>query len=123
MLGYKPKVTGVATTTVDFYQKVPATGEKPDYDYALSIAANTALSSNASNFLLQESVDFSITSPSDPTDVKILTVSETGNPLYFLLKKDLYLMLSWAWLEEQLELLLLNIKQEGIIKSSKKKNK
>jgi len=88
MLGYKPKVTGVATTTVDFYQKVPATGEKPDYDYALSIAANTALSSDTSNFLLQESVDFSITSPSDPTDVKILTVSETGNPLYFLLKKS-----------------------------------
>jgi hypothetical protein len=88
MLGYKPKVTGVATTTVDFYQKVPATGETPDYDYALSIAANTSLSSNTSNFLLQESVDFSITSPSDPTDVKILTVNETGNPLYFLLKKS-----------------------------------
>jgi hypothetical protein len=88
MLGYKPKVTGVATTTVDFYQKVPAKGDKPDYDYALSIAANTSLSSNTSNFLLQESVDFSITSPSDPTDVKILTVNETGNPLYFLLKKS-----------------------------------
>jgi hypothetical protein len=88
MLGYKPKVTGVATTTVDFYQKVPAKGDKPDYDYALSIAANTSLSSNTSNFLLQESVDFSITNPSDPTDVKILTVNETGNPLYFLLKKS-----------------------------------
>jgi len=88
MLGYKPKVTGVATTTVDFYQKVPATGETPDYDYALSIAANTSLSSNTSNFLLQESVDFSITSPSDPTDVKILTVNNSGNPLYFLLKKS-----------------------------------
>jgi hypothetical protein len=88
MLGYKPKVTGVATTTVDFYQKVPAKGDKPDYDYALSIAANTSLSSNTSNFLLQESVDFSITSPSDPTDVKILTVNENGNPLYFLLKKS-----------------------------------
>jgi hypothetical protein len=88
MLGYKPKVTGVATTTVDFYQKVPATGETPDYDYALSIAANTSLSSNTSNFLLQESVDFSITNPSDPTDVKILTVDGSGNPLYFLLKKS-----------------------------------
>ena len=88
MLGYKPKVTGVATTTVDFYQKVPATGETPDYSYALSIAANTALSSNVSNFLLQESVDFSINSPSDPTDVKVLTVNNSGNPLYFLLKKS-----------------------------------
>jgi hypothetical protein len=89
MLGYKPKVTGVATTMVDFYQKVPATGgDKPDYDYALSIAANTALSSDSSNFLLQESVDFSITNPSDPTDVKILTVDGSGNPLYFLLKKS-----------------------------------
>jgi hypothetical protein len=89
MLGYKPKVTGVATTIVDFYQKVPVTGgDKPDYNYALSIAANTALSSDSSNFLLQESVDFSITNPSDPTDVKILTVDGSGNPLYFLLKKS-----------------------------------
>jgi hypothetical protein len=88
MLGYKPKVTGVATTTVDFYQKVPALGDKPDYNYALSIAANTALTSNSSNFLLQESIDFSINSPSDPTEISILTVNSTGNPLYFLLKKS-----------------------------------
>jgi hypothetical protein len=88
MLGYKPKVTGVATTVVDFYQKVPASGNEPDYDYALSIAANTALTSNASNFLLQESIDFSINSPSDPTEISVLTVDGSGNPLYFLLKKS-----------------------------------
>jgi hypothetical protein len=88
MLGYKPKVTGVATTAVDFYQKVPATGNEPDYTYALSIAANTALSSNSSNFLLQESIDFSINSPSDPTNISVLTVDNVGNPLYFLLKKS-----------------------------------
>ena len=88
MLGYKPKVTGVATTVVDFYQKVPASGNEPDYNYALSIAANTALTSNASNFLLQESIDFSINSPSDPTEISVLTVDGSGNPLYFLLKKS-----------------------------------
>lgn len=88
MLGYKPKVTGVATTTVDFYQKVPAISNNPDYNYALSIAANTSLTSNASNFLLQESIDFSINSPSDPTEVNVLTVDGSGNPLYFLLKKS-----------------------------------
>jgi hypothetical protein len=87
MLGYKPKVTGAATTTVDFYQKVPARGNEPDYDYALSIAANSSLSANASTFLLKDTVDFTINTPSDPTDVSVLTLID-GVPAYYLLKKS-----------------------------------
>jgi hypothetical protein len=87
MLGYKPKVTGAATTTVDFYQKVPARGNEPDYDYALSIAANSSLSANASTFLLKDTVDFTINTPSDPTDVSVLTLID-GAPAYYLLKKS-----------------------------------
>ncbi len=74
MLGYKPKVTGAATATVDFYQKVPATAGEPDYSYALSIAANTSLSANAATFLLKDTVDFSVNTPSDPTNVSVLTL-------------------------------------------------
>ena len=87
MLGYKPKVTGAATTTVDFYQKVPAAGGEPDYRYALSIAANSSLSANASTFLLKDTVDFTINTPSDPTDVSVLTLID-DIPAYYLLKKS-----------------------------------
>lgn len=39
MFGYKPKVTGVAKTTIDFYQRVPSVGvnKTPDFNYALVI--------------------------------------------------------------------------------------
>ena len=87
MLGYKPKVTGAATATVDFYQKVPATAGEPDYSYALSIAANTSLSANAATFLLKDTVDFSVNTPSDPTNVSVLTLIGS-TPAYFLLKKS-----------------------------------
>jgi hypothetical protein len=39
MFGYKPKVTGLATTNLDFFQLLPAitsgTQKVPDYNYAL----------------------------------------------------------------------------------------
>ncbi len=45
MFGYKPNVTGVATTTIDFYQQVPSklSGSVfiPDFDYALLIGENS----------------------------------------------------------------------------------
>jgi hypothetical protein len=69
MLGYRPKVTGTATTTVDFYQQVPSllSGSTyyPDYSYALYIAENTTVQSNligTSNFLVQDAVDFDFSS-------------------------------------------------------------
>jgi len=90
MLGYKPKVTGVATATIDIYQKVPAKSVggsfAPDYNYALQFAANTILSSNTSNFILQDSIDFTVSSSTNPTEVSILTLSG-ATPLYYLLKK------------------------------------
>jgi hypothetical protein len=42
MFGYKPTVTQVATTEVDFYQQVPSKNVGgtyiPDYDYALYVS-------------------------------------------------------------------------------------
>jgi len=96
MLGYRPKVTGAAITTVDVYQQVPSklVGGTyiPDYDYALNIAENTSIKSNLANggnFLVQDAIDFSFSSSADPTTVTIFSVDNTnGFPTFFLLKKS-----------------------------------
>jgi len=50
MLGYRPRVTKAAITTVNIYQKVPSllSGSTyvPDYRYALLLKENTSLKSN-----------------------------------------------------------------------------
>jgi hypothetical protein len=93
MLGYRPKVTGVATVDIDFYQQVPSilVGNEyfPDYSYALQIQENTSIRSDLTGntgFLVQDPVDFTFSSSSDPTQVSIYSV--TGNiPDFYLLKK------------------------------------
>jgi hypothetical protein len=93
MFGYRPNVTQVATTDIDFYQQVPAifSGSTyiPDFSYALFINQNARVSSpNIQNvaFLIEDPVDFSVSSSGDPTEVSIFSTSG-GNPTYFLLKK------------------------------------
>jgi hypothetical protein len=92
MFGYKPKLSTAAQVTLDFYQQLPAktvSGEiVPDYDYALTIPENTSVTSNGNNsFIIQDKIDFSISSSQDPTEVSVYQVS--GNsPQYFLLKKS-----------------------------------
>ena len=93
MFGYKPRVTAVATTNVDIFQLVPArtvdTSSIPDYNYALNFAENTEVSSIARtpvNFIIQDSIDFTVSSSQDTTTVSVAQV--VGNqPTYFLLKK------------------------------------
>ena len=90
MFGYKPKVTGVAVTSVDLYQKVPSilSGSTylPDFTYALYISENATVSNGSTTFLMSDTVDFSTSSSTDLTEI---TVYETtgGNPTYYLLKK------------------------------------
>ena len=92
MFGYKPKVTGLASVDLDFFQELPAKvvdGKSvPDYDYALTITENAQVSANNSTqkFIIEDAVDFSVSSSLDPTVVKISQVSN-GEPVYFLLKK------------------------------------
>ena len=95
MLGYKPKVTSAATVDVDIYQQVPAkfigSGWAPDYDYAIFINNNTVLTSNlvgTSNFLIQDTVDFTFSSSLDPTQTTVLTINSSGDPEFYLLKKQ-----------------------------------
>ena len=93
MFGYKPKVTGLAVVDIDFYQELPAKvvdGKTvPDYDYSLYIEENTQISSttNPNNvFTIEDPIDFTISSSTDPTTVNIAQISN-GEPIYFLLKK------------------------------------
>jgi hypothetical protein len=92
MFGYKPKTTGVAQTSIDFYQQLPSklvSGEYiPDYDYAITIGENTTVTSqNGASFLIQDKIDFSVSSSQDPTEVTVYQIA--GNiPQYYLLKKS-----------------------------------
>ena len=93
MFGYRPKTTGVAQTSVDFYQQLPSiddgTGNYiPDYSYAITINENTTITSqNGSSFIIQDKIDFSVSSSLDPTEVSVYQISGT-TPQYFLLKKS-----------------------------------
>ena len=91
MFGYKPKTTGLASVMVDIYQQVPSKLENgeyiPDLDYCLNIGENAILNStNGVNFILEDSIDFSISNSQDPTEITIAQFSG-NNPSYFLLKK------------------------------------
>lgn len=93
MFGYKPTVTQVATTEISFYQQVPSKNVAgtyvPDYDYALYVPNNTTISStllNVPTFLVEDPVDFTVSSSQDPTEVTVYSTSG-GNPTYYLLRK------------------------------------
>jgi hypothetical protein len=92
MFGYKPKLSSAAQTTIDFYQQLPSKliGSEyvPDYDYALTISENSTITSdNGTSFIIQDKIDFSLTSSQDPTEISIYQVA--GNTVqYYLLKKS-----------------------------------
>ena len=93
MFNYKPKVTGLSTTELDFYQQVPAKQLNgtavPDYDYSLYIDANTQISSTSNSsvkFTIEDPIDFAVSNSLDPTTVTVSQVSD-NSPTYFLLKK------------------------------------
>ena len=94
MFGYKPKVTGAAIVDMSVYQIVPSilSGSTyvPDFNYALKINRNAVVTStleNASPFLTQDDIDFTISSSTDPTEVSVYQINGT-NPIYYLLKKN-----------------------------------
>ena len=82
MFGYKPNVTQVATTYIDFYQQVPAIGNTPniapDFTYSLLIQENATVTTSTSpniSFLIQDPIDFSVSSSGDPTEVTVYEVN------------------------------------------------
>lgn len=94
MMGYRPKLTSVATVELDVYQRVPAivVGGQfvPDFTYGILLTENTQLQSTVNpdiKFLIQDSVNFSFSSSYDPTGVTVY--STAGNTVtQFLLKKS-----------------------------------
>ena len=93
MFGYKPNTTQVANTLIDFYQQVPAktsgSVQIPDFDYALSIPQNAIVQSTSNTnitFLVEDPIDFSVSSSGDPTEITVFSVVG-DNPNFFLLKK------------------------------------
>jgi hypothetical protein len=91
MFGYKPKLSTAAQVVINVYQQLPAKTVSgsvvPDYDYCLTINENSVISSqNGSSFLIQDKIDFSLSSSQDPTEVTVYQIANNV-PQYFLLKK------------------------------------
>jgi hypothetical protein len=90
-LGYKPKISKPAITTLTIYQSVPSTGSGvnniPDYKYALKIKQGMQVKSSLNSALIfttADDVDFN-----DATDreVSVLTTDGTETKYYLLAKK------------------------------------
>ncbi len=89
-LGYKPKVTGPAITTLSVYQLVPSIGTAAnntiDTKYLLRIKEGMIVQTiNGVSFITQDVVDFS-----DEKDREVTIYEKdanTGEPSYYLVKK------------------------------------
>jgi hypothetical protein len=94
-LGYKPKNSVPAQVMLDVYQLVPAIGTgdnvRPDLNYALSIKPGMRVkaSNGPTTFRTLDSVDFELSSSSNPTEITIYETDDaTKLPTYYLLKKQ-----------------------------------
>lgn len=95
-LGYKPKATTAAVTTMNVYQLVPSVGSgvtnAPDYTYALSIKEGLEVSSKTDPsviFRTTNTVDFGFSSSFDPTEVTVYERNQIdGEPTFYLLRKQ-----------------------------------
>ena len=93
MMGYRPKVTSAAITTLDVYQQIPASGSSyaPDFNYAMIIEEGMQVRSNVNSsnyFYCPNRVNFNLSSSIDPTEISVYTTDGGGNPNTYLLKKQ-----------------------------------
>jgi len=93
-LGYQTSAVIPASTTLDIFQLVPATGTgdavRPDFDYALSIKPGMRIKEKdgSATFRTLDAVDFGFSSSFDTTEVTIYESDTSTNlPTYYLLKK------------------------------------
>ena len=92
-LGYKPKITNAANTTLDITQLVPSINNEgtysPDYSYGLTINENSTFNSTEGpSFYIDRDVRFDFSASFDPTEVSIYQYDSSNNPEYYLLKKS-----------------------------------
>ena len=92
-MGYKPKISVPAIVSLDVYQLLPASGSGanvvPDLNYAIKIGSGMRVRSTAGGveFIVQNSVDFSVNNVFDPTTISVYSIDANGAPNYFLAKK------------------------------------
>lgn len=93
-LGYKVKPIRGATGEIDIFQLCPATVDDygayiPNSNYTLLIKENMQVSNNAgAYFILDNSIDFSISTSLSPRLDTVYSRNEDGTPEFFLLKKS-----------------------------------
>ena len=92
MMGYKPRVTGIAETEITVTQVVDANGSyEPDYTQAATINSQTSITStdkSATRFYIPKPIDFTFSSSYDPTVVTINSLDSSNRPTKFnLIKK------------------------------------
>lgn len=93
-LGYKPKVTSPSVVTLTVYQQIPSKlvdgAYLPDYDYCVLIESGTVVTSLTTgiNFLIQDTVDFTISTANDVRSERVWLTDNSGNTTYFLLSKE-----------------------------------
>jgi hypothetical protein len=86
-MGYKPKVTTPAVTTLTVYQLVPNIGNQPDYSYCLRIKEGMEINSNSNSniiFRTTDVVDFSL---SGSREVDVYSRDNQGLPNQYLITK------------------------------------
>jgi hypothetical protein len=90
-MGYKPKVTSPAVTTMTIYQLLPAIGNgvdnKPDETYCLRIQEGMEISSTSNSniiFRTTDVIDFSLTTN---REVDVFERDGNGEPTFYLLTK------------------------------------
>ena len=91
MMGYRPRVTSAARTTLDVTQQVLAINGKPNWNQALKLNENSSVKSTATGnttFITEQPLDFKFSSSYDPTDITVTTTDPiTGTPTLFTLSK------------------------------------
>lgn len=92
-LGYKVKPKQGATGDLDLFQLCPAIVDDegsyiPNSDYALLIKEDMQVSNNAgAYFVLNETVDFSVSTSLSPRTDTVYSRNQDGTPEFFLMKK------------------------------------
>ena len=96
-LGYKPKPSTAATTTLDIMQLVPSKiGDDgrnvPDMKFALNIRPGLEVLSSSNTdvvFRTLDSVNFAETNPLQPTQIQVFQRDANGQPTFYLLRKHI----------------------------------
>ena len=93
-LGYRPKITTVSVAALDVYQQIPSTGApnyNPDWRYTFKIEQGSTIKSKSNpsvTFITEDLVDFGFSSSFDPTSISVYQYDGSGNPQFYLLKKQ-----------------------------------